>query len=284
LFARYREGIVALPAGELSRNVLLDGRFELHDGESFSVHYAPFDHVNGSARVVIVGLTPGWQQMRLAFEVARDRLQGGSDDDHTLRAVKQEASFAGMRNRLAEWLDGIGLQRALGLTSAAELFGPRADLLQTISAARYPVLMSDGRNWSGGNPSISQPALRHIVRRFLAPELAALDGALVVPLGVAVQTGLRRLVAEGRLTAEQCLFGFPHPSGRTSEERLGTGRSSYGYEPWWRRGRRGRRERWPRRREPRRPGSPSSDPSPADAGLHRRLDRHRCLVGRRCSG
>ena len=212
-FARFRDAIAALPPGELTRGHLLNGRFALASGTGFAVHYAPFDHVNAQARVVLVGLTPGWQQTRLAFETARDRLRAGDSDDRVLWAVKQRASFAGMRKRLAQWLDGIDVDRALGLASTAELFDHRAELLQTTSAVRYPVFCSGDKNWSGTNPPITEPALRDLVRGVLQPELRSLPDALVVPLGVAVQTGLRDLVDRGELGPDRCLFGFPHPSG-----------------------------------------------------------------------
>jgi hypothetical protein len=218
LFGRYRDQIATLPRGALTRDVLLDGRFRLHQGAGFAVHYAPFDHVNRRARIVLVGLTPGWQQMRLAFETARDQLRAGADEERTLWTVKQQASFAGMRSRLVQWLDGIGVGAALGLTTAGELFDARAELLHTTSVVRYPVLTgTDLGNWSGGRPAISEPALSGIVRDALAPELAAIGDALVVPLGVTVEKGLRALAAGGQLDPARSLFGFPHPSGLNAQ-------------------------------------------------------------------
>jgi hypothetical protein len=213
LLSLHRDAIAALPAGELRRDVLLDGRFLLHRGAGFSVHYAPFDHVNVSARVVLVGITPGWEQMRLGFETARDRLRTGAGEQAVLAAVKRHASFSGMRKRLADWLDGIGVGRAVGLPWTRELFEGRTDLLHTTSAVRYPVLRDDGRPWTGLQPAMAEPALREITRTLLAAELSRMPGALVVPLGPAVDEALGDLVAEGRLEAGRCLAGFPHPSG-----------------------------------------------------------------------
>jgi hypothetical protein len=213
LLSLHREAIAALPAGELRREQLLDGRFLLHRGAGFSVHYAPFDHVNAAARVVLVGVTPGWEQMRLGYEIARDRLRAGAGDQAILAAVKRHASFAGTRTRLAQWLDGIGVGRALGLPWTSALFEGRSDLLHTTAAVRYPVLCDDGRPWTGTRPAMAEPALREITRTLLAAELAQMPGALVVPLGVAVDEALSDLVAEGRLEAARCLVGFPHPSG-----------------------------------------------------------------------
>jgi hypothetical protein len=212
-FARFRDAIAALPRGGLTRDHLLDGRFQVVSGVGFTVHYAPFDHVNAQARVVLVGLTPGWKQTKLAFETARDHLGARDGDDRVLWAVKQQASFAGMRTTLVRWLDGIDVDRALGLASTAELFNQRAELLQTTSAVRYPVFCSGDKNWSGTNPAISEPVLGDLVRGLLGPELRSLAEALVVPLGVAVKAGLQDLVDLGELDPDRCLFDFPHPSG-----------------------------------------------------------------------
>ena len=37
--------------------------------------------------------------------------------------------------------------------------------------------------------------------------------ALIVPLGNAVSAALEYLADRGDVSAERCLFGFPHPSG-----------------------------------------------------------------------
>ena len=38
--------------------------------DRISVFYAPFDALNPGARVIVLGLTPGWQQAQIAFTVA----------------------------------------------------------------------------------------------------------------------------------------------------------------------------------------------------------------------
>src|SRR3546814_17460997 len=43
-----------------------------------SVHYAPFDYVNRDARVIILGITPGRQQARMATERFGARLRAGA--------------------------------------------------------------------------------------------------------------------------------------------------------------------------------------------------------------
>jgi hypothetical protein len=206
--------IAALPDGPLSREDLCSGAFRLHAAPDFEVHYAPFWTVTEAARIALVGITPGWRQMELAFRAARDVLRAGGTPEAAGRAVRARASLAGMRNRVARWLDGIGVHDALGIATCAALFGDRRDLLHMTSAVRHPVFLADGRNWSGSRPDMLRtPVLRRYVEDELAPELARVPDALIVPLGTAVDRAVGHLVDLGALDGERCLTGFPHPSG-----------------------------------------------------------------------
>ena len=212
---RFLEDIRALPAGELSREQLLTPEFRLHEDSGFSVYYAPFDYIRPRAKLALVGITPGWQQMEIAFRTARARLRGGDDPNEAFRAAKAQASFAGgMRRRLCGWLDNLALPESLGVASSEELFGPADDMLHATSAVRYPVIKSNGENWSGSGPSpTTAPVLRGFIHNVLADELAQVPDALVVPLGAAVSKALGDLVVAGKLDERRVLAGFPHPSG-----------------------------------------------------------------------
>jgi hypothetical protein len=60
-----------------------------------SSYFVPFDLVNPSARVLLVGLTSGRHQMHLAITTAAAALRAGHSIDQALRAAKQAAGFAG---------------------------------------------------------------------------------------------------------------------------------------------------------------------------------------------
>jgi hypothetical protein len=110
-------------------------------------------------------------------------------------------------------LDGIGLQEALGLSTSTELFSSRRDLLHTTSIIRYPVFV-DGKNYTGSSPDLTRsPFLLAFTREILVPELRSVPEALIVPCGTAVEAVLTMLTAEGVLSADRWLSGFPHPSG-----------------------------------------------------------------------
>ena len=205
----------ALPDGVLGPEQLLTHDFLLDAEGRLEIYWIPFERMNHSARVAIIGLTPGWHQMQEAFTAARDAFRAGLEDDMAiLERINRQAGFAGsMRTNMVKMLDAIGLPDVLEVPASADLFEERDDLIHGTSALRYPVFAA-GKNYGGGNPRVDQiPLLARQVRERLASELAAIPGALLLPLGIAVEGCLRILIADGQLDETRCLFGFPHPSG-----------------------------------------------------------------------
>lgn len=190
----------------LDRHDLLVGR----EGR-LSVFYAPVDSINVKAKVVLVGLTPGWQQMRIAIDTYCSARRERLSPDRAQESAKGAASFAGMRNRIVMWLDELGLQRRLGIPSTGVLFDDRA-LLHTTSLIRYPVFVGEQHtNYRGVSPKPEDsPLLRGLISDLLVPELASIPNALVVPMGSAVSRAITHLTLTN---SDRCLIGFPHPSG-----------------------------------------------------------------------
>jgi hypothetical protein len=184
---------------------------------AWATYYAPFDHVNTRARLVLVGITPGLQQASNALRSLQSELRRGVPDVQALETAKSVASFSGpMRQNLIDLLDAIGLQRVLGISSTAALFGERADLVHYTSALRYPVTLK-GENYSG-SPSITGNAFtRTELTRWFADEAKALPRAIFVPLGPAVTDALESLAATGTMDRSRILSGLPHPSGANAE-------------------------------------------------------------------
>ncbi|MNF61691.1 hypothetical protein D3C84_433440 [compost metagenome] len=180
--------------------------------------YAPFDHVNAGARVVLCGITPGLQQAIRALDEARKQLRQGASIEQAKQAAKETASFAGpMRNNLTSLLDHIGLHTLLGIDSCARLFDTHRHLVHYTSALRYPVFL-DGQNYSGSPAMLSRASLRNQVETHLADEIRALGPqCLYVPLGPKVTEVFQHLQTKGLLKAEQLLDGLPHPSGANAE-------------------------------------------------------------------
>jgi len=186
-------------------------------GRTVSMVYAPFDHVNPTARIAIVGLTPGLQQARNALSAARAALRRGASVNDAAAEAKVFASFSGpMRANLVAMLDRIGVARRLGVASTASLWGERADLIHFTSALRYPVFI-DGENWSGQPDALRVPLMRDWLLTYLGEELRSLQGALLVPLGPKVSAMLAYLASQGVVDRSRILDGLPHPSGANAE-------------------------------------------------------------------
>ena len=51
------------------------------------------------------------------------------------------------------------------------------------------------------------------VKKYFYNEIEKLPNALIVPLGKAVEEVLEKMIKDNLIKEEQCLLGFPHPSG-----------------------------------------------------------------------
>ncbi len=215
LFERFASSIRSLPSlAKYQPEHLCTPTFRLYSDRRIELFYAPFDFVNKSAKVAVIGITPGFQQMEIAFRAARTALVSGKTAAEACNQAKAAAAFAGrMRRNLISMLGEIGLHRWLGLSDPASLFSGHLSLVHTTSAIRYPVFVH-GANYTGHAPPILRhPVLRAMVFEVLCPELTEVPGALLIPLGKAVEECLCALVSAGLLGRERCLLGFPHPGG-----------------------------------------------------------------------
>ncbi len=214
-FERHRAFLTALPGrAQYDRSDLLVPDLLIAEEGSLRMFYSPFGWINRSARLVILGITPGWTQMELACRTVREVLAEGRSTEDAFRVAKQRASFAGpMRRNLVRMLDMLGLPGLLGIESSLDLFGTASNLLHTSSAIRYPVFVGV-KNYTGSNPPVARSQfLLRVAREILVPELESLPGAAIVPLGRSVEDVLEVLAAEGAFTRKRWLTGFPHPSG-----------------------------------------------------------------------
>jgi hypothetical protein len=211
-FGRMADVLAALPpitsVADMLRPELL-----LYEHGPLSIRYCPFDQMKPEAKLVIIGITPGLQQMFLSCQEARRSLFDGQTGTDVLRRAGAVGGFAGtMRTNLVAMLDGIGLPAVLGIDSTQSLFGgDDAGLLSGTSAVIYPAF-TKGRNYSG-TPGPHYPMLSAFVDQVLTAGLAMVPDAFVIPLGKTVVTILRREVERGSLDPGRCLFEFPHPSG-----------------------------------------------------------------------
>ena len=214
-FETYAPAIRILPE-QVGREDIMNGRFQLEKTDGLNMYYAPHNEwVNDKAKIVIVGITPGWTQTKLAFEAAGAALRAGASGKKACIEAKRAARFAGaMRRNLISMLDALGLAETFQIDSAEALFHSSEDLLHTTSLIKYPVF-KQGRNYTGHSPKIgNSPMLSKYVYEQFPKELAQTKAPmLLIPLGNAVGEVLKELEQDGKIHASHCLYGFPHPSG-----------------------------------------------------------------------
>lgn len=185
---------------------------------AIKVVYAPFDHIESQARLVVVGITPGMTQAVNALQAALEASRRGLRLEDALAAAKLTASFSGgsIRNNLVAMLDAIGVARHFGAQSTSEMFRPGSTAVHFTSALRYPVFV-DGKNYNGAPDMLTTPVLRKQIDTHLAEEAAALPYAIWLPLGPKAEAAVLHLTGRGLLDRKRVLTGMPHPSGANAE-------------------------------------------------------------------
>lgn len=214
---RFLPAINTLPTDKpLTKQHLLIGMFSMENDGDLEMYYAPHnEYINKKAKVVIVGITPGWSQMKIAFQQFTKSLATDAHLETCLYDAKVAAGFAGsMRSNLLEMLNQCDIPKNFNLPNASYLFEQNRELLHTTSIIKYPVFLN-GKNYTGHQPPIHRSALlQHYVDDIFPNELAQITSpALVIPLGKTVEHVMLRLVSKNKLPDHVYLTGFPHPSG-----------------------------------------------------------------------
>src|SRR3954469_20644883 len=103
--AKYVNAMKHLDLGSYRAGCAVDQILIERDGD-LSVEYAPFDHIERNAELVIVGLTPGRAQASNAWAALLTQLRAGVPIETALARAKRTASFSGpMRVNLLAMLD-----------------------------------------------------------------------------------------------------------------------------------------------------------------------------------
>ena len=215
----YLTAINGLPLKEkYEKYELLTKEFLIEKEGDIEIYYAPHnEYRNPNAKIFIIGITPGFQQMSTAIATARK----GLDLDLSIEQIQYECKVAGrfsgvIRNNIIQMLDELELFNFLGITSTSELFGEKDELLHTVSLVPYSVFLKK-QNYSGHSPKILKNNMltRYVYENFLEEyhSFNEIENVLLIPLGKAVEEVLLKLEEEGFISKHQILLGFPHPSG-----------------------------------------------------------------------
>lgn len=213
LFSNYQELIKTLPL-EIKKEDIINNQFKLSEERKLSVYYAPHnEYQNTLAKIVIVGICPGWTQTRAAYIEAKRSLENNLSQETILKRCKMSARFAGsMRSNLISMLDELELPKLLNISSSSNFFEDNI-LLHTTSLIPYPVFINE-KNYVGHTPSIIESnLLMSYVKVHFYKEVKLMEHSLIIPLGKSVEEVLNVMIQDKVITEEQCLFGFPHPSG-----------------------------------------------------------------------
>lgn len=215
----YKETIKSLPLKDkYTKDELLVDDFLVDKKDNIEIYYAPHnEYINPKAKVFIIGITPGFQQMSTAIATVRKELEKSDDIELIQYKCKVAGRFSGtLRKNIISMLDEIELNKALKINSTSELFKEKDYLLHTVSLIPYSVFVKK-QNYSGHTPKLikSDLLMKYVYENFIQ-ELRSLDNfkdILLVPLGRAVEEVLVKLEEEGIINENQILKGFPHPSG-----------------------------------------------------------------------
>ena len=188
----------------INKKKIVSNNFLLKKDLNIKIYYAPFDYINRKAKIMIVGITPGFQQMKESFQAIK---QGKS-----LKEVKDLSSFKGsMRTNLINYLDKLKINNILKIKSCESLFNINNKNLHTTSLVKYPVFYK-GKNYSGNNIIKKKLLLDFMENNFLK-ELKIFKNIIIVPLGTVVSNTIAYLNDKFNLNLKNVLYGFPHPSG-----------------------------------------------------------------------
>lgn len=216
-FSDYSDAIRSLDLTKLTNALTIPRSLDMDRDGPVSIHYIPFDYINPKARVVLVGITPGFTQFFNAHEEAKKQLMSGADNQSVLIAAKKTGAFSGtLRKNLSAMLDHVELNSWLGIKSCETLFSTDSYLVQTTSVLRYPVFV-EGENYSGKPNMTKHPLLQRYLKRYFTEEAQTLKDAIFIPLGPVATEALHYLVKQGLLDGKRVIEGLPHPSGANNE-------------------------------------------------------------------
>ncbi|WP_415903216.1 hypothetical protein ACMXYR_05535 [Neptuniibacter sp. QD29_5] len=194
-----------------------------NDQKHLECFYAPFERVNTSAKIVLIGITPGRTQMNRALNAAAKSVKVGVNIDEAVSEVKRIGSFSGsMRPNIVNTLNKLGYQKRLGIHDSSELWSTENNLVNFCSLLKYPVFIR-GKDYNGNPNPFKVSELERLLIDGFAKDLQSIPPtAELVPLGdfvasVISELDRRNLVPQKITRFEGEIVAPPHPSGANAE-------------------------------------------------------------------
>ncbi|WP_120010071.1 hypothetical protein [Teichococcus vastitatis] len=178
------------------------------------VFYIPFEYVERRARLVLVGITPGPEQLKLAYGKAQTLLRAGLPQDEVLRLVKPHGAFGGpMRAGLERMLRHFGFASLLGVADEGDLWEGSPHILHSTSVVPHAAFRGEEMFNGSFDEVMRSPALRACFEQHFLPEVAQVpEEAVFVALGPTPLDALDHAAARGLVAPERILGALAHPS------------------------------------------------------------------------
>jgi hypothetical protein len=177
--------------------------------------YVPFEYMNCTARLVIVGISPGPNQIELAYDAAQARLKAGLSDEKVLEQAKREGSFgaASMRPNLVRMLEHFGIPQLLGITKTDDFWGVSWPCLHATSVVPHAAFRN-GKPFAGSFTDVmeSRPFRACFERDFAATLPLLGSDARYIALGPTPLAALDWCAQQRLVCPGQILGALAHPS------------------------------------------------------------------------
>jgi hypothetical protein len=183
--------------------------FSLGQEGKYSLQYIPFECVNRDAKLVIVGITPGNNQIELAYRTVQELLEAGRPEEEILIEAKKAGAFGGksMRPNLLKMLRHFQFEKLLGIDDVETMWGVNAELLHSTSVVPHAAFKDSERFNGGFDEIMASPLLARCFLDCFVPSVNEITGkALFVALGPCPQAALNWCVKEGVLRQEQVSY------------------------------------------------------------------------------
>jgi hypothetical protein len=177
--------------------------------------YTPFEHVNPNARLAMVGITPGPEQLKLAYRTVGSRLKVGQEDEEIRLEAKKQAAFGGpsMRPNLLKMMRHFGLAGILGIRDEEQLWGDEAGLFHATSVIPHAAFRNSKMFAGSFDDVLRSDVFREGFERDFVSSLRLMsDRTLYIGLGPTPLAALDWCAKRGLIRGNQVLGAFAHPS------------------------------------------------------------------------
>lgn len=222
IFEKYSDVIKELGTLSDRTNPIEELKLWENDKKNLECFYAPFNHVNTSAKLVIIGITPGRTQMNRAISTAA-QWNHSKDIDEMFVMVKKQGSLSGaMRSNIVNMLNKLGYAKRLEIECSSLLWSTEFEDVHFCSLLKYPIFIR-GKDYNGTPHPLKVPELYELLMNEFVKDLQQLPtDAELVPLGdfvagVLVELDNMGLIKQKVFRFEGQVVAPPHPSGANAE-------------------------------------------------------------------